>query len=102
MAWSFCTVCRTRIPSGQSRCSKHRTRSPSSRNAMSSRWVRETRPAALERAGHRCEHCGAVDQLEVHHRDMDPSNNVAENLIVLCDSCHAEVHRQRSAQWQTA
>lgn len=69
---------------------------------MSSRWVREIRPAALDRADHRCEHCGTTTELEVHHRDLDPSNNVPDNLIVLCDSCHAEVHRQREATWQTA
>jgi hypothetical protein len=69
---------------------------------MSSRWVREIRPQALARADYRCEHCGDVDELEVHHMDMDPTNNVADNLIVLCDSCHAEVHRQMEARWQTA
>jgi 5-methylcytosine-specific restriction endonuclease McrA len=80
----------------------HRTRSPSSRNASSSKWVGEIRPAALERAGHVCEHCGTTADLDVHHCDLNPDNNHPENLIVLCRSCHAEVHRQRSATWQTA
>jgi hypothetical protein len=69
---------------------------------MSSKWVREIRPAALERADQRCEHCGSATELEVHHRDLDPTNNVSENLIVLCEDCHQEIHRQREARWQAA
>lgn len=38
----------------------------------------------------------------LRHCDLNPDNNHPENLIVLCRSCHAEVHRQRSATWQTA
>jgi 5-methylcytosine-specific restriction endonuclease McrA len=48
----------------------------------------------MERAGYRCQRCGATLLLEVHHLDGNPRNNRAENLRVLCDGCHLEAHRQ--------
>jgi len=51
------------------------------------------RYAALERADFKCELCGEIDSLEVHHRtydrlgDEDPSD-----LIVICKSHHWEEH----------
>lgn len=41
-----------------------------------------------------CESCGEHRYwlLIVHHKDSDRSNNVDENLIVLCYNCHAEQH----------
>lgn len=43
-----------------------------------------------------CEYCGAtladVPRLVVHHRDEDATNDVPDNLITLCDSCHKLVH----------
>lgn len=29
---------------------------------------------------------------KIHHIDQDPSNNVFENLAVVCDDCHSEAH----------
>lgn len=40
----------------------------------------------------RCEVCGAIIDLEVHHKDEDRTNNSPENLITLCESCHQRVH----------
>lgn len=48
-----------------------------------------------ERAGNRCEVCGAAYQkrrLHIHHIDEDKRNNAEENLIVLCNTCHLLVH----------
>lgn len=45
---------------------------------------------------HNCNRCGYdehVKILEVHHRDHDHSNNVLENLELLCPNCHAIEHR---------
>jgi len=94
MAGSFCTICRVRISKG-SRCAKHATRSPSSRNARTSRWIRHIRPRALARAGFKCEKCGARLVLDVHHRDENPFNNAAQNLIALCHRCHVDAHNER-------
>ena len=39
-----------------------------------------------------CEICGSVDYLVVHHVDQNRKNNKPENLMMLCRSCHAQVH----------
>jgi DNA-binding MarR family transcriptional regulator len=41
-----------------------------------------------------CNRCGATDQLVVHHVDGDHTNNVVENLEVLCSPCHSSHHKQ--------
>jgi 5-methylcytosine-specific restriction endonuclease McrA len=58
--------------------------------------------AALERDASTCQHCGLVSKpgrgrngLHVHHVDGDNTNNVLENLQVLCCPCHAREHRRR-------
>lgn len=30
---------------------------------------------------------------DIHHKDVDPSNNSPENLVVLCQECHVQVHK---------
>ena len=40
-----------------------------------------------------CEICGSLDNLEVHHIDHN-RNNIPDNLITLCESCHQRVHYQ--------
>lgn len=42
-----------------------------------------------------CEQCKYVHplhELHCHHKDRDRLNNTADNLKVLCDSCHAKEH----------
>lgn len=48
----------------------------------------------IEQRGARCERCsyGKVEILQVHHRDWHHSNNVMENLELICPNCHAEEH----------
>lgn len=46
----------------------------------------------FERDGFACQKCGAKEKLEVHHIDWDEANNSLENLAVLCDKCHGELH----------
>lgn len=41
-----------------------------------------------------CNRCGAMDHLVVHHADGDHTNNVVENLEVLCSPCHSSHHKQ--------
>jgi len=50
------------------------------------------RQEAIDEYGEQCENCGAVDNIVVHHRDDDRSNNRLENLIPLCAKCHGKVH----------
>lgn len=41
-----------------------------------------------------CNRCGETSQLVVHHVDGDHTNNVVENLEVLCSPCHSSHHKQ--------
>lgn len=52
---------------------------------------------ARERAGHRCECCGAAAE-HVHHVRYPKrlSDDAISNLLVLCASCHAKQHGIRS------
>jgi 5-methylcytosine-specific restriction endonuclease McrA len=63
-------------------------------------WLTEIRPRILERAGNRCEKCGAANYephpitgsrvvLTIAHlHDPDPSNCDDDNLAALCQRCH--------------
>lgn len=42
-----------------------------------------------------CEICGSTENLLIHHRDHDRSNNAESNLMVLCKRCHQEHHCTR-------
>lgn len=70
-------------------------------------WKTEIRPRILERAGNRCEFCGAENYqshpvtgsrviLTVAHLDHDPENwEVAdERLAALCQKCHLGYDRR--------
>ena len=50
------------------------------------------RDSALELADHKCQECGTPDDIMVHHIDGDKKNNVVENLLVVCRSCHGKEH----------
>jgi 5-methylcytosine-specific restriction endonuclease McrA len=54
----------------------------------------QLRHQVLGRDGWRCQACGAMSNLEVHHQEFrsqsgDDSKN---NLMTLCNACHAAVH----------
>lgn len=46
----------------------------------------------LRNANWECELCGSSENLQVHHRDLDKSNNSPDNAQVLCLPCHQEAH----------
>ena len=54
------------------------------------------RQQVLRRDGWRCQLCGAIMNLEVHHRAFrsHAGDDSEENLITLCVSCHEEIHSQ--------
>lgn len=39
-----------------------------------------------------CELCGSKRNLNVHHKDKNHQNNSTNNLMVLCRSCHVNLH----------
>ncbi len=53
----------------------------------------------LRRDGWRCQSCGTMTNLEVHHREFRSHSgaNSEENLITLCTACHDRVHRRYAA-----
>jgi 5-methylcytosine-specific restriction endonuclease McrA len=53
------------------------------------------RQQILRRDGWRCQSCGAMSNLEVHHKEFRSRSGAdsEENLITLCAPCHAAVHR---------
>jgi len=48
----------------------------------------------LERDGWRCQACGTIAGLEVHHlqRRSQLGDDSENNLITLCSECHGAVH----------
>jgi len=54
------------------------------------------RQLVLRRDGWRCQSCGTMSNLEVHHREFrsHSGEDSEENLITLCSTCHAALHRQ--------
>jgi 5-methylcytosine-specific restriction endonuclease McrA len=52
------------------------------------------RQQILLRDGWRCQSCGAMSNLEVHHREYRShlGDDSEENLITLCAECHARIH----------
>ena len=53
------------------------------------------RHQVLRRDGWRCQSCGAMSNLEVHHKEFrsQSGDDSEQNLITLCSACHATVHR---------
>jgi 5-methylcytosine-specific restriction endonuclease McrA len=54
------------------------------------------RQQVLRRDGWRCQSCGTMSNLEVHHREFRSHSgcDTEENLITLCAACHARMHRR--------
>ena len=55
---------------------------------------RELHRRILERDGWRCQVCGSMQNLQVHHlkRRSHSGSDVEQNLITLCAECHERVH----------
>ena len=52
------------------------------------------RKSVLKRDGWRCQECGAMENLHVHHikRRSQLGDDATENLITLCSNCHSLFH----------
>ncbi len=55
------------------------------------------RNQVLRRDGWKCQSCGAMSNLEVHHQEFrsQSGGDSEANLITLCFSCHATFHGSR-------
>jgi 5-methylcytosine-specific restriction endonuclease McrA len=56
----------------------------------------QLRNQVLRRDGWRCQSCGAMSSLEVHHQEFrsHSGNDSEQNLIAVCAACHAAMHRR--------
>ena len=56
---------------------------------------RQLREQILNRDGWRCQFCGTMSNLEVHHKTFRSlsGEDTEQNLITLCQACHSGVHQ---------
>jgi len=54
----------------------------------------EIRDQVLRRDSWRCQACGTMSNLEVHHKEFRSraGDDSEENLITLCAVCHGSIH----------
>jgi 5-methylcytosine-specific restriction endonuclease McrA len=57
---------------------------------------RELHRQVLDRDGWRCQTCGSMQNLQVHHLKFrsQSGGDVEQNLLTLCSECHARMHRK--------
>ena len=57
----------------------------------------QLRQRVLWRDGWRCQFCGTMSNLEVHHKEFRSRSgqDIEQNLITLCKPCHSRVHEGR-------
>jgi 5-methylcytosine-specific restriction endonuclease McrA len=54
------------------------------------------RQQVLRRDNWRCQACGTMSNLEVHHKEFrsHSGHDSEENLITMCTACHAAAHQR--------
>jgi 5-methylcytosine-specific restriction endonuclease McrA len=69
------------------------TKSP--RQRLAPKLYENLRYQVLRRDGWRCQSCGALSNLEVHHKELrsQSGDDSERKLITLCTACHSIVHR---------
>jgi 5-methylcytosine-specific restriction endonuclease McrA len=63
---------------------------------LGKRIYRRLMKRVLERDGWRCQKCGSLENLQVHHkmRRSQQGDDALANLVTLCAYCHMEEHGQ--------
>ena len=74
----------------------NRIRADERRLRLDSESYEKLRQQVLRRDRWRCQNCGTMFNLELHHEVFRSHGglNCEENLITLCFACHAAVHRR--------
>ena len=59
------------------------------------------RQQVLQRDGWRCQFCGSMTNLDVHHQQFrsHSGEDILDNLITLCSSCHGAIHSATSQRF---
>jgi 5-methylcytosine-specific restriction endonuclease McrA len=70
-------------------------RPKSPRIALDPEAYAQLRRQVLERDHWRCQNCGSLQNLQVHHQQLrsQSGSDVEDNLITLCEACHRRMHR---------
>jgi hypothetical protein len=58
-------------------------------------WTSELRQSIRQRDNFTCQICGKYPAFACHHIDYNKKNCEPENLIILCNSCHAKTNNNR-------
>jgi 5-methylcytosine-specific restriction endonuclease McrA len=63
-------------------------------SSLEDREYLELRSLVLRRDGWRCQFCGSMTNLEVHHKQFRSHSGPdhEDNLITLCNGCHSALH----------
>ena len=66
------------------------------RSRLDPKSYRKLHRQILERDNWRCQMCGRMRNLQVHHQQMRSHSgaDVERNLITLCSLCHEQAHRE--------
>lgn len=96
----LCLWCNSELPKGRRKYCSDDCSDEYFTHRIGPLWWRNAVQMALERAGNKCEDCGSVDKLEVHHKELlepweqrhNSYKNSQDNLKVLCRACHERVH----------
>jgi 5-methylcytosine-specific restriction endonuclease McrA len=73
----------------------NRIRAKLARMSLDPKCYKQLRQQVLLRDAWRCQFCGSMSNLEVHHKQFRSQSGAdsEENLITLCAGCHSLVHR---------
>lgn len=101
-ATKFCWYCGNNVPKRRRKYCSDKCQVDYFEENIAPLWWNFATKRALVNAGHKCQHCGGVMLLEVHHKEsLKPGEsrhnnlkNKQDNLIVLCRSCHSLQHKK--------
>jgi 5-methylcytosine-specific restriction endonuclease McrA len=73
----------------------NRVRPKRARVRLKPELYEKLRNQVLRRDGWRCQSCGTMSNLEVHHKRFrsQSGDDSEQNLITLCTACHDAVHQ---------
>jgi 5-methylcytosine-specific restriction endonuclease McrA len=63
---------------------------------LDSDFYQQQQLQVLRRDGWRCQSCGTMRNLEIHHKEFrsHSGDDSEQNLITLCNTCHTAIHRR--------
>jgi 5-methylcytosine-specific restriction endonuclease McrA len=68
---------------------------------MKNRTLSINKKRELRKSHPCCSICGYnkyPEILEIHHNNFNPRDNIPENLLVICPTCHKEIHYQQEIE----